>query len=309
MGGDGDNIGRVEGVLGLRAYTLASNVPVPQSLQGVVIAQKAVSGPTNVGVRLKAAVIPHFVIGVRFTSRMRVVHPDTQRVVECRQGGTVAGIQHSHLIYDQEGGFESLVLNLDPLSARRIVGVPSEELTGRRIEFDELWGGPAARELLDRLAEMRQRRGMLACFPIIHALLVSRLASIDGGRESALVAAACRTIRLREGRLSIKELVQELGHSHRYVIKCFRDQLGVTPNFFARLIRLDAATRRIGTGLPLAAVAADAGYADQAHMTREFAKLNGVCPSMVQGEGNPVEFDFSGRNWIFSARTAPGRRL
>ena len=54
--------------------------------------------------------------------------------------------------------------------------------------------------------------------------------------------------------------------------------LGAPPKVAARLVRFATVCRRLGSA-PLARLAADAGFADQAHLSREFAALAGAPPT------------------------------
>lgn len=57
------------------------------------------------------------------------------------------------------------------------------------------------------------------------------------------------------------------------------------PKSFLRIERAWAARAAIGEGTPLAAVAADLGYADQAHMTRDVHALLGLTPRELRAVG------------------------
>jgi AraC-like DNA-binding protein len=60
----------------------------------------------------------------------------------------------------------------------------------------------------------------------------------------------------------------------------FRNAFGVTPKRFGLESKAHAALRYIRVGTtPLSAIAADAGFSDQAHMTRTIAELTGNPPS------------------------------
>ena len=60
----------------------------------------------------------------------------------------------------------------------------------------------------------------------------------------------------------------------------FRSAFGVTPKRFGLESKAHAAFRHIRTGAtPLSAIAAEAGFSDQAHMTRTIADLTGNPPS------------------------------
>jgi AraC-like DNA-binding protein len=61
--------------------------------------------------------------------------------------------------------------------------------------------------------------------------------------------------------------------------------LGLRPKVFLRIERAWAARGAIRMGQPLAAVAADLGYADQAHLTRDVRQLLGVTPRELRPVG------------------------
>lgn len=63
----------------------------------------------------------------------------------------------------------------------------------------------------------------------------------------------------------------------------FRAQIGVTPKRAARVLRYERAARLLARGdLPVVQVAAMCGYADQAHLTREFTRFAGLTPAVVR---------------------------
>jgi AraC-like DNA-binding protein len=62
--------------------------------------------------------------------------------------------------------------------------------------------------------------------------------------------------------------------------------LGMTPKAFLRIERIWAARNAIQRGIPLAIVAAEFGYADQAHLTREARHLLGMTPRELGAAGN-----------------------
>jgi AraC-like DNA-binding protein len=58
----------------------------------------------------------------------------------------------------------------------------------------------------------------------------------------------------------------------------FRALFGTTPHRFLVMRRLAAAREKIAAGANLADIAADTGFADQAHLTRHFKKTFGITP-------------------------------
>lgn len=59
----------------------------------------------------------------------------------------------------------------------------------------------------------------------------------------------------------------------------FRRALGTSPDRYRTLRRLELARAAIQSGLPLVHAAAQAGFADQSHMTRQFKRTYGMTPA------------------------------
>ena len=130
------------------------------------------------------------------------------------------------------------------------------------------WHGPATRIFSATTGE-----GRLAAF---EAVLRARLPTVRGMHPA--VAAALAQLRQDEG---IAAAVRTSGYSHRRFIALFREAVGLTPKVYCRVQRF----QRVLSGspdMPLAALAFDAGYADQPHFTREFRELAGVSPGQYR---------------------------
>lgn len=80
------------------------------------------------------------------------------------------------------------------------------------------------------------------------------------------------------GAIDVRALAGELGISREHLHRLFRSALGVTPVAYGRLARIARAKTLLGEGQSPAAVAAQCGFADQAHFTRWFRRCFGVAP-------------------------------
>jgi transcriptional regulator GlxA family with amidase domain len=78
--------------------------------------------------------------------------------------------------------------------------------------------------------------------------------------------------------MRVDALAEALGRSRRHLAKRFAEEVGASPKVAARLIRFEAARARLGS-VPLARLAAEHGYSDQAHLAREFSALGGAPPT------------------------------
>jgi AraC-like DNA-binding protein len=94
-----------------------------------------------------------------------------------------------------------------------------------------------------------------------------------------LLAAAMRADR----RLSITRWARTNGLHPSSVARGFRQVFGVSPAGFRVTYRAQLAARAIvRTRSPLAAIACECGFADQAHMTRSVVRLTGCSPSNLR---------------------------
>ncbi len=69
-----------------------------------------------------------------------------------------------------------------------------------------------------------------------------------------------------------------LGASPTQLARAFTNTFAIAPHAYVLGRRLDAARDRILGGAPLADVAADVGFFDQAHLTRRFKRFLGITP-------------------------------
>ena len=96
---------------------------------------------------------------------------------------------------------------------------------------------------------------------------------------------AWRQLLASGGGVTVAEAARDTGWSSRQLRNRFAAEIGLTPKAAARVIRFDRTRRRLqrqaaaGQLGPLADVAAECGYYDQAHLAREFRELAGCPPS------------------------------
>jgi AraC-like DNA-binding protein len=164
---------------------------------------------------------------------------------------------------------------LAPLGAYTLLGLPMDELRGQTVDLTDVLGA-TGRRLAEQLREAptwRQR------FALVDEFLLRRLGG--GPRPSPEVGWAWGRLVATAGAASIGRIANEVGWSHRHLIARFRQQVGLAPKTAARLVRLDGVWRGLDDRRPLdwGQLAADAGYADQAHLIRDFRQFTGTTPT------------------------------
>jgi AraC-like DNA-binding protein len=84
--------------------------------------------------------------------------------------------------------------------------------------------------------------------------------------------------RLDTDRPTLEALARELGTHPSHLVRTFRREYGLPPHRYLIGRRLDRARRLLLAGMPIAEVAAECGFHDQAHLTRHFRALLGTTP-------------------------------
>jgi len=199
----------------------------------------------------------------------------------------VGGLHTSPALITHPGRQSGIQLLLSPLGARALLGMPAAELVNIDVEGPAVLGS-----LADQIGErIREAAGWPGRFGVLDQMLASRLAARPAGpvvatEVGAEVSRAWYRLMSAGGRCSVSGLADETGWSDRHLRGRFRGETGLTPKAAARVIRFDRARRLLqhraaaGAGLPpLADLAADCGYYDQAHLAREFRELAGCAPS------------------------------
>ena len=118
----------------------------------------------------------------------------------------------------------------------------------------------------------------------IHAFLRSylriykRVSPMENG--NLLVLHATNLLVRAAGGITIEQLAEETGYTARYIDKCFRTEVGLSPKQLAKIFRFQAAVQALNdrSDKTLTEVAAELGYYDQSHFVRDFKALSGLTP-------------------------------
>jgi AraC-like DNA-binding protein len=191
-------------------------------------------------------------------------------------GSFAAGMHDAFALVGAAGPALGVQVDLSPVGARRLLGVPMHELVNRAVPLEDLLGAEA-RSLAERLAEAR---GWPERFAILDAALARRLA--EAPEVSPEIEWAWRRLVATAGAVPVGELGSGLGWSRKRLAARFRDEIGLTPKTAARVVRFHALLRRLrsdGATAPWAERAAAAGYFDQSHMVRDVRRFAGVTPT------------------------------
>jgi methylphosphotriester-DNA--protein-cysteine methyltransferase len=150
-------------------------------------------------------------------------------------------------------------IRLRPEAVAPAFRVDASELRNLTVPGDDLIGARATRRLHDDQA------------------LDAWVRSIEPDRRTAAA------IELLQSE-SIEHVATRLGISTRQLHRSIEANVGLTPKTLQRVMRLQRFLGHAERHRGLAAAAAEAGYADQSHLTREVRALSGLTPARLLTE-------------------------
>lgn len=230
---------------------------VPEHLRG--IAECAWTASTT-GAPQQQRVLPDGCMDLVWTgSELVLAGPDTSAHFVTRKPGSLsAGVRFA------------------PGQLPTLIDVPAAAVRDERVPLLDLLPGAA------RAAQARLEAG---ADPV--PVLLTTAAALPG--ESPPPALRAIAARLAAG-AAVADVADGLGWTDRTLHRRCLAAFGYGPAVLRRVLRFRRATALLHRGVPLAAVAAEAGYADQPHLTREVTALAGAPPGALAGataEGMP----------------------
>lgn len=185
----------------------------------------------------------------------------------------VVGPQDRALRITPRGALRCVGIRFTSAGAAPAFGVRASELTGRTVDAHAL-DARFARALTARLDPDADANAWAAAAECALAERFGSRVVLD-----PLAHAAASAIFAARGRVNIETLAASLGRSRRQLERVFEREVGLAPKFLARIARFQHAYGLArGEAPDWSAVAAEAGYADQAHLIRDFRAFADTTP-------------------------------
>lgn len=202
---------------------------------------------------------------------MATLDPRSGTPVQRVGTATVAGARPGFYVRERSMPVCSVGAVLRPGAATLLFGVSAADLAAQHTPLGDLWGA-AADGMRNRLLDVDR---CLARLALLEAMLAARLAHVGDSRLA--VGGVLASLPALE---PVAAAARRSGLSHRSFIVRVREAVGLAPKRYQRILRFQKALHamRAGGGCSLAMHAAQAGYSDQAHLSRDFLELSGVTP-------------------------------
>lgn len=182
-------------------------------------------------------------------------------------------------IADLPRGTQILGVRFHPGRAPDLLAVPGFELRDLSLPLRDVCG----RSVLMQFVRVQDQSSLPAKKAVLEMLMSRWLSSSTP--SDRVVRSAIRLL-AQHPCTQIDQLCQDMGISTRQLHRRFAASVGYGPKLFQSVLRFQRLLHLAGrspAGLGLARLAAEAGYADQSHMTRDVLRFSGLPPSALLG--------------------------
>ena len=190
-----------------------------------------------------------------------------------------AGLQVEAQYVTHAGNNDCVEIRIPPLAAYALFGGAVAEPSREPVSLLDVTRQPidALLEQLRAASEWQHRLSAVDRF-------LARGFADSARRIPSELTWAWETLECSHGQVSIAAIARAIGWSERHLINRFRTYFGVRPKETARRLRFSHAFNLVTTHSTgdLSAIAAQAGFSDQSHMTREFQAFCGLTPGVVR---------------------------
>jgi AraC-like DNA-binding protein len=202
-----------------------------------------------------------------------VVRPDgcLDIVYSCEEGLRAVGAMTAQQRYEFEPGKRMAGVRFQPGMATAFLGAAASEFTDKTIALEQVWGA-RARELEERLRDARTPGETVR-------LLLQGIPRPE--REASPVQRAIEEIAAQRGNCDLEWAARQARLSERQFRRRCLEESGLAPKQLSRVLRFRFACELADRGEHWPAIAAEAGYFDQAHLIRDFHEFAGGAPMAV----------------------------
>jgi AraC-like DNA-binding protein len=193
----------------------------------------------------------------------------------------ISGQRTEPIVIDELGKVHLVGIRLRAGGAWPFLGVPLREFSGQVVELENVLGAEI-RELRDRLGGASSDD---ADFDLIEEWLRARRRT----PPTRAVSYALNLIQRGETAVQIGQMADQIGISHKHLLREFDRCVGLSPKAFARLCAFQRVIQSVGQKVEVewADTAAKCGYYDQAHLIREFRAFRGLTPMSYLAKRGP----------------------
>jgi len=177
-------------------------------------------------------------------------------------------------VVEQIGASHYVSVRFRPGGVAPFLNVPLAETVDLMVDLDLIWGN-AVKTLEEQLFDAHSPQ---ATVEILNRALLERFENLPHLRA---IQAATHMIDASSGNISVCRLADHLGWSQKHFERLFSQYVGFPPKRYARISRfqhMSVWAARHARGMTMGKLAAEFGYFDQSHFSKDIITFTGVPP-------------------------------
>ncbi len=186
----------------------------------------------------------------------------------------VAGQISRHFLLENTGQSGIIGIKVKPTALTHLFGLTMDSLTDKVIDVPVVLG-----TRLDALEQdLRHAHDHDGYVNLLNDHFRKLL--LAAGYKTSPVDQAVDLIFAHKGMIAVTDMVERIGIGERQLERLFKKYVGLSPKFFARIVRFSTIFQLIQQEDPgWAGLAYESGYYDQSHFIRNFKAFTGEDPS------------------------------
>jgi len=185
----------------------------------------------------------------------------------------ISGERTEPILIDEAGYVHLVGIRLRPGGGWPFLAIPMREFSGQVVDLENVLG----REINDLRDSLGEQATDDARFDLLERWLRTRQRT----PPTRAVTYVLRAIQQGADPVRVGRMADEIGISHKHLLREFDRCVGLRPKIFSRLCAFQRVIQSVGhrTEIEWADTAAKCGYYDQAHLIREFRAFSGLTPA------------------------------
>lgn len=186
----------------------------------------------------------------------------------------LAGQIKKHFFLENTGRSDMIGIKFQPAALAVLFNVSMDAFTDRVVDLEEALGEIAVPwKAIGFSAEAPEKK-----IEALEHFLREAVKQVK--TETSLIDNSLSEIFSSHGMCSVSDLAQKAGVSERYLEQQFKKQVGLSPKFYARIIRFSRIFQLVQEENPVwSDLVYGAGFYDQSHFIRNFKSFTGEDPS------------------------------
>lgn len=179
------------------------------------------------------------------------------------------------IILSIPGPYKAIVLQLYPFAAKLLLGVDPKELNDQCFDLLQI----KEVDTQSTLRQLHEARHLPAQIDLINTYLKD-LVKVSASNPDHRIKMAVNIILNSKGKITVKELREQLFIGERTLERHFSSEVGMTPKQFARIIQFNFSLNKLAEKdyMSLSDLSYESGFADQSHFIRTFKQFVGKTP-------------------------------